>query len=106
MSVPQVVLAGALETPTIGTDGESHFMGRPFREAEKCWDHLEYVHVHRYHVTTDNDVRFGQLRGDNGRPRDWEVVRIRDAHVVVRPTRFLRVVDQAMERLLAQRARA
>ena len=96
---------GALETPTVGLDGETHRMGNPFREAQKCWDHLNHLTVHRYHVTDDESVDFGAMRSDDRQQtRDWEAVRIRDAHVAVQPDQMVDVVDRAMTQLAAQRA--
>ena len=95
----QVILVGALETETKGLDGEMHFNGRPFREAEKCWSQLGYLDVLPYHVMSEQDVELSStLRANANRnsKRDWEVVRIRDAHVTVRTEQFLELVDKAM----------
>lgn len=102
----QVILVGALESVVIGVDGEHHFNGRPFREAEKCWHHLDYISLHEYHVIDEADVEFGPLRKPKpGQLRDWEVVRIRDAHVVVQRDPFMELVDKAMVAIRAQRGR-
>jgi hypothetical protein len=102
----QVILVGALETEIIGVDGERHFNGRPFREAEKCWHHVDYVNLHEYHVTNPADVEFGDLRKPKpGQNRDWEVVRIRDAHVTVQRNQFMELVDKSMDAIRAQKSR-
>jgi hypothetical protein len=102
----QVILVGALETEVIGVDGERHFNGRPFREAEKCWHHLDYVNLHEFHVIDPADVKFGDLRKSKpGQNRDWEVVRIRDAHVTVQRDQFIELVDKSMEAIRMQKGR-
>ena len=101
----QVILVGALEPKTTGLDGELHFNGRPFREAEKCWSQLEYLDILPYHVVSDADVELSSELRSNYNPaskRDWEVVRIRDAHVTVREVQFLALVDQAVANIRAQ----
>jgi hypothetical protein len=106
-TIVQVILAGALEAPVTGLDGRPHVMGRPFREAELCWDHLDYIHVHRYHVRNESDVEFaGRRKNTGGQARDWEVVRIRDSRVIVRPDALVEVVGDALARLQAQRPEA
>jgi hypothetical protein len=73
----QVIIAGALEASVLGGDGRTRSFGagRWFSESSQCWDDLEYVLVHQYHVKNDEVVQFGPKRHAMGRPRDWEAVR-------------------------------
>ena len=94
-----MILVGALETELLGTDGEMHTMGRPHREAENCWDDVDYLNVLRYHVVEGDDVIASDGLRPNADPaakRDWEVVRMRDAHVFVREEQLVDLIEEAL----------
>lgn len=96
----QVVLVGSLETATKGTDGKLHTVaGSPFREVRSCWEDLTHVNFHEYHVTNPRDLTYLKTmrRGQPG--RDWESVRIRDAHVTVRTAQLLPLLGDALAAL-------
>ena len=111
MHALQVIMVGGLETAAEGSDGKMHKVpGSPdlqFREIETCWKHLDYLTFHRYHVRDPRDLTFLKKMRRSGpvyQPgRDWEAVRIRDAHVTVRTEQLLPLIDDALENV--QRAR-
>ena len=104
----QVILVGPLDTAATGTDGEAHYAeGWNFFESRCCWDLLPYIKVHEYHVTDVADIEF-QKNMRKGPPgdksgRNWEAVRIRDAHVRLRAQTLLPLLERAMGEVQKQR---
>lgn len=86
----------------LGTDGKMHSNGRPHREAEQCWNDLDYFTVHPYRVLKTNDVIASKGLRANADPsakRDWEVVRMRDAHVVLREEPLMAHIEAALNKI-------
>lgn len=99
-------MVGAFEGETRGTDGALYkAAGRPFYETRDCWQLLEHITVHQYHVTETADIKLGRRRmsvaQEKKRPppaKGWseESVRIRDADVLVRGEQLVQVLELAL----------
>ena len=74
-----------------------------FREAETCWDHQAYFKIHRYHITSKDDVALRPLEearasGDAG---EDAAMALRDSHIRLRPGPLVQVVQAAVRSLQA-----
>lgn len=106
----QVILVGPLDSEAIGTDGKPHFAeGEGFHESRGCWTQMGYLTVHEYHVEDVADIEFQKTMrtksvhiGHND--RDWEAVRVRDAHVHVRAAKLVPLLKEALQEVAALRA--
>ena len=105
----QVISVGSLEGEMTGTDGKQHkAAGRTFGETRDCWAYLDYITIHKYHVTDPADITLGDLpprkpasagHKDSNMWRDQEATRIRNAHVHVRAKQLLGIIEQALANL-------
>ena len=100
----QVITIGALEGKAAGTDGKLHGLQyAPFSETDQCWVFLPHLGMLQYHVTSAKDISFYDTKfGAPG--RDWEAVRIRNAHVHVRARILLPILQEAVMRLHEQQS--
>lgn len=95
----------------MGTDGRTHeAAGRPFGETHHCWQYLDYISIHKYHVTNDADITFWRTEEPKTPPTpapkpgekksvlwdDWQAINIRNAHVHVRTEQLLQLVESAV----------
>lgn len=103
----QVITVGSFEGEVKGTDGQMYkAAGRRFGETRDCWQYLDYLTMHKYHVTDFEDIELSKSakkrRNSKGKvttapTTGWpqEEVRVRDAHVRVRLEKLLQVVELA-----------
>ena len=100
----QVITVGPLEGKARGKDGKMHTLEySPFSETDQCWEFMPHLGMLKYHVTSAKDISFYEFRFGK-QDRDWEALRIRNAHVHVRAKKLLRVLKKAVARLQEQQS--
>lgn len=99
-------MVGPLEGEAIGRDGKPHYAEQaPFGEIDDCWRFLPHLTMHQYHIMNSKDVMFDErleFGSFGSKERNWEALRIRNAHVHVRAERLLGVLQEAAARVQEQ----